>query len=138
MSVGGDANPDGVRPQSGGRIGVAVKDIRIDALAVGMFVVRLDRPWPQDSNFASLHRIRGQRDITWLKAYGVRVVTIDPTLGGDVADEPLPDLPPAPVPLAGELEGVRREPPASRARFVRRGAFGVLNHGGLRPPGSRA
>jgi putative nucleotidyltransferase with HDIG domain len=49
-----------------------------------MCVVGLDRPW-LDSIALIPHRIKGSEDILKLKEYGIRYVTIDPTLGKDVS-----------------------------------------------------
>jgi HD-GYP domain-containing protein (c-di-GMP phosphodiesterase class II) len=59
---------------------MAVKQIPIDALLPGMYVVSLDRPWPQPKILAD-NRIERPEDISRLKQYGIRYVTIDPTLG---------------------------------------------------------
>ena len=59
---------------------MAVKQIPIDALLPGMYVVSLDRPWPQPKILAD-NRIEHPEDISRLKQYGIRYVTIDPILG---------------------------------------------------------
>jgi HD-GYP domain-containing protein (c-di-GMP phosphodiesterase class II) len=62
---------------------MATKQIPVDALSPGMYVVGLDRPW-HDSITLIPQRIEGPAIILKLKEYGVRYVTIDPTLGKDV------------------------------------------------------
>jgi HD-GYP domain-containing protein (c-di-GMP phosphodiesterase class II) len=59
---------------------MAVKQIPIDALLPGMYVVGLDRPWPRPKILAD-NRIECPEDVSRLKQYGIRYVTIDPTLG---------------------------------------------------------
>ncbi len=59
---------------------MAVKQIPIDALLPGMYVVSLDRPWPRPKILAD-NRIECPEDVARLKQYGIRYVTIDPTLG---------------------------------------------------------
>ena len=59
---------------------MAVKQIPIDALLPGMYVVSLDRPWPKPKILAD-NRIECPEDISRLKQHGIRYVTIDPTLG---------------------------------------------------------
>ena len=66
------------------RLEMAVKSIHIEALTIGMYVVRLDRPWPENSQLRNKHRIDTAEDIALLQAHGVCHVTIDPTLGDDV------------------------------------------------------
>ena len=62
---------------------MATKQIPVEALSPGMYVVGLDRPW-RDSIALMPNRIEGSEDILRLKEYGIRYVTIDPTLGKDV------------------------------------------------------
>lgn len=66
---------------------MAVKHIPIEAVTIGMYVVRLDRPWPEASQLKNKHRIENVEDIARLRSHGVCAVTIDPTLGADVTDE---------------------------------------------------
>jgi HD-GYP domain-containing protein (c-di-GMP phosphodiesterase class II) len=63
---------------------MAVKQIPIDALLPGMYVVGLDRPWPTPKILAD-NLIEHPEDISRLKQYGVRYVTIDPALGKNAA-----------------------------------------------------
>jgi putative nucleotidyltransferase with HDIG domain len=72
---------------------MAIKQLPIEALSVGMYVVALDRPWPEHGSLANKHRIECSEDIALFKKSGVRWVTIDPTLGTDVAgDTTTPDV----------------------------------------------
>jgi HD-GYP domain-containing protein (c-di-GMP phosphodiesterase class II) len=57
-----------------------VKQIPIDALAVGMHIVTLDRPWAEVVGWQQRNRIECPEDIALLKQHGVQRVTIDPTL----------------------------------------------------------
>jgi HD-GYP domain-containing protein (c-di-GMP phosphodiesterase class II) len=59
---------------------MAVKQIPIDALLPGMYVVSLDRPWTKPQILAD-NRIECPEDVSRLKQHGIRYVTIDPTLG---------------------------------------------------------
>lgn len=105
---------------------MATKQIPVSELTIGMYVVGLDRPWPQDSALRDRHRIARVEDIALLEVNGVRHATIDPTLGEDVTASPLtpkqpptPDAPPTPGsgPLGHELE---------RARAVRAEAMATV------------
>jgi HD-GYP domain-containing protein (c-di-GMP phosphodiesterase class II) len=72
---------------------LATKQIPIEALAVGMYVVALDRPWPEHGELSKKHRIECLEDIGFFKVRGIRWVTIDPTLGTDIAgDTTAPDV----------------------------------------------
>jgi HD-GYP domain-containing protein (c-di-GMP phosphodiesterase class II) len=66
---------------------MAIKQIPIDALSVGMFVVELDRPWPEHPRLRLRSLIEYQKDIDFLVDLGVLRVIIDPTLGKDVPKE---------------------------------------------------
>jgi HD-GYP domain-containing protein (c-di-GMP phosphodiesterase class II) len=64
------------------------KQISINDLVVGMYIVGLDQSWLQ-SPFLFHRRLIGRNEeIARLKAYGVRRVTIDPTRGLDLVDAP--------------------------------------------------
>jgi putative nucleotidyltransferase with HDIG domain len=62
---------------------VATKQIPIEALLPGMYVVALDRPWPEFLPLTA-NRIACPEDIRKLKQYDIRYVTIDPSLGKQV------------------------------------------------------
>lgn len=62
------------------------KQIPIDALAVGMYIVGLDQSWLHSPFLWHRRRISQTEDIARLKAYGIRHVTIDPTRGLDVPE----------------------------------------------------
>jgi cyclic di-GMP phosphodiesterase len=63
-----------------------MKQIPIEALAVGMYVVALDRPWSELLGLRSKNRIECAEDIALLKQYGVERVTIDPTLSSNATN----------------------------------------------------
>jgi HD-GYP domain-containing protein (c-di-GMP phosphodiesterase class II) len=63
---------------------MAIKQIPIDMLSVGMFIVELDRPWPEHPRLRLRSLIEYQEDIDFLEELGVLQVIIDPTLGKDV------------------------------------------------------
>lgn len=65
---------------------MAIKQIPINALSVGMYVVRVDRPWPELSDISAQHLIESQDDIERLRQVGVRYVIIDPTLSRDALE----------------------------------------------------
>ena len=71
------------------------KRISIDDLVVGMYIVGLDQPWLQSPFLFHRRRIRRHEEITRLKAYGIRQVTIDLTRGLDLV-EPV-ETPPRPA-----------------------------------------
>gem|GEM_PF-433225 len=93
------------------------KQIAIDDLIVGMYIVELDQPWLQSPFLFHRHRIGRQEEIARLKAYGVRRVTIDPARGLDLvetlprpADGLLPSAPTlAPRSLQESTGGAKRE-----------------------------
>ena len=60
------------------------KQISIDDLVVGMYIVGLDQSWLQSPFLLHRRRIARHEEIARLKAYGVQQVTIDPTRGLDV------------------------------------------------------
>jgi hypothetical protein len=62
------------------------KQISIDDLVVGMYIVGLDQPWLQSPFLLHRRRIGRHAEIARLKAYGVRRVTIDPTRGLDLVE----------------------------------------------------
>jgi HD-GYP domain-containing protein (c-di-GMP phosphodiesterase class II) len=62
------------------------KQISIDDLVVGMYIVGLDQPWLQSPFLLRRRRIGRQEEIARLKAYGIRQVTIDPTRGLDLVE----------------------------------------------------
>ncbi len=66
---------------------MAIKQISIDALSVGMYVVRLDRPLPDEGQYTNKHHMECLEDIQFLKTSGVHSVIIDPTLGKDVTPD---------------------------------------------------
>ena len=67
------------------------KQISIDDLAVGMYIVGLDQSWLQSPFLLHWRRIERYGEIARLKAYGVRRVTIDLTRGLDLVNTlPLP------------------------------------------------
>jgi cyclic di-GMP phosphodiesterase len=77
------------------------KQISIDDLVVGMYIVGLDQPWLQSPFLLHRRRIGRHAEIARLKAYGVRRVTIDPTRGLDLVETLSP---PAEVKGGGERE----------------------------------
>jgi HD-GYP domain-containing protein (c-di-GMP phosphodiesterase class II) len=85
------------------------KQISIDDLVVGMYIVGLDQPWLQSPFLLHRRRIGHDGEIARLKTYGVRRVTIDPTRGLDLV-ETLPR--PAEVKGGGEREQHNVHPPA--------------------------
>ncbi len=96
-------------PQSHGeRLDMAIKQIPIEALTIGMYVVRLDRPWPLEADLKHRHRIEGPEDIEMLKGFGVHRVIIDPTLGLDVMERPQMGRVQGQDPLVRELATARR------------------------------
>ena len=62
------------------------KQISIDELVVGMYIVGLDRPWLQSPFLFQRRRIGRHEEIARLKAYGVQQVTIDSTRGLDLVE----------------------------------------------------
>lgn len=67
------------------------KQISIDDLVVGMYIVGLDQPWLQSPFLFHRRQIGRYEEIARLKAYGVQRVTIDPTRGLDlVKTQPRP------------------------------------------------
>lgn len=96
---------------------MATKRVPIEALLVGMYVVELDRPWPETGSLANKHRVERPEDIVLLKEYGVLWVTIDPTLGQDVAEVTAPP---------GVTAGVRVSEPTSIPRTEALQALGTL------------
>lgn len=103
---------------------MATKQIPVSALAVGMYVINLDRPWPSEWTMCERHRIANREDIDLLKAYGVRSVTIDPTLGKTGGTSPPTPLQ-APQPPAGAaLDSLAQE--LDRARTVRAEAMTTM------------
>ena len=62
------------------------KQISIDDLVVGMYIVGLDRPWLQSPFLFHRRRIGRHEEIARLKAYGVQQVTIDSTRGLDLVE----------------------------------------------------
>jgi HD-GYP domain-containing protein (c-di-GMP phosphodiesterase class II) len=62
------------------------KQISIDDLVVGMYIVGLDQSWLQSPFLFHRRRIGRYEEIARLKAYGIRRVTIDPTRGLDLVE----------------------------------------------------
>src|SRR5215475_1648023 len=93
------------------------KQISIDDLVIGMYIVGLDQSWLQSPFLLHRRRIGRHEEIARLKAYGVRRVTIDPTRGLDLvetlsrpAEELLPSAPAlAPLPPQDSTGGEARE-----------------------------
>jgi HD-GYP domain-containing protein (c-di-GMP phosphodiesterase class II) len=81
------------------------KQISIDDLVVGMYIVGLDQSWLQSPFLFHRRRIRRYEEIARLKAYGVRRVTIDPTRGLDLVET----LPPPAEELGEDIGGGERE-----------------------------
>ena len=81
------------------------KQISIDDLVVGMYIVGLDQSWLQSPFLFHRRRIRRYEEIARLKAYGVRRVMIDPTRGLDLVET----LPPPAEGLGEDKEGGGRE-----------------------------
>ena len=82
-----------------------IKQISIDDLVVGMYIVGLDQSWLQSPFLFHRRRISRYEEIARLKAYGVRRVTIDPTRGLDLVET----LPPPAEGLGEDKEGGGRE-----------------------------
>ncbi len=61
-----------------------VKEVSIDNLSIGMYVVGLDTEWPTDGRYANTHLIESAEQIEFFKANGVHYVMVDPSLGKDV------------------------------------------------------
>jgi cyclic di-GMP phosphodiesterase len=81
------------------------KQISIDDLVVGMYIVGLDQSWLQSPFLFHRRRIRRYEEIARLKAYGVRRVTIDSTRGLDLVET----LPPPAEGLGEDKGGGGRE-----------------------------
>ena len=56
-----------------------LKQVPVEALSVGMYIVALDRPWSEVNGLGNPQRIERPEDITLLKQCGVRQVTVDPS-----------------------------------------------------------
>lgn len=91
------------------------KQISIDDLVVGMYIVGLDQPWLQSPFLLHRRRIGHDREIARLKTYGVQRVTIDPARGRDLV-ETLPQ--PEEVKAGGEREQHNFHPPAGGRPLV--------------------
>ena len=80
------------------------KQISIDDLVVGMYIIGLDQSWLQSPFLFHRRQIGRYEEIARLKAYGVRRVTIDATRGLDLVETlPRPaEVKGAGVPQAGE------------------------------------
>jgi HD-GYP domain-containing protein (c-di-GMP phosphodiesterase class II) len=77
------------------------KQISIDELAVGMYIVGLDQSWLQSPFLLHRRRIGCSEEIARLKAYGVRRVTIDLTRSPALVEpHPAEELCPSPPPLS--------------------------------------
>ena len=81
------------------------KQISIDDLVVGMYIVGLDQSWLQSPFLFHRRRIRRYEEIARLKAYGVQRVTIDSTRGLDLVET----LPPPAEGLGEDKGGGGRE-----------------------------
>jgi HD-GYP domain-containing protein (c-di-GMP phosphodiesterase class II) len=113
---------------------MATQQVAVDDLTLGMFVVNLDRPWPENVPLRNRHRIASRADIELLKTYGVRFVIIDPTLSvhresprSTSAAEVRTQQSPAtvPEPPATAMHALARELEAARA--VRAKAMTVMH-----------
>lgn len=100
------------------------KTIPIEQLKVGMYILGLDRSWFKTPFFKHRWLLDREEDLGRLKAYGIEQVTIDPSLGLDVAaDDDGPDAPaaqaaaPAPAPRSADAEAT---PPHGAAAFQAR------------------
>ena len=62
------------------------KQISVDDLVIGMYIVGLDQSWLQSPFLFHRRRIGSYEEIARLKAYGIRRVTIDPTRGLDLVE----------------------------------------------------
>ena len=78
------------------------KQISIDDLVVGMYIVGLDQPWLQSPFLFHRRRIGRSEEIARLKAYGVRRVTIDSARGLDLVET-------LPRPVEIKEEGARAQ-----------------------------
>ena len=98
------------------------KQIYIDQLTSGMFLVGVDQSWFKTPFLFHKRLIRGEDDIDKLRQAGIRQVSIDPERGKDCASEVVSTQPVLPVagslqePLQGSLQepGVVSEEPPSR------------------------
>lgn len=108
-----------------------MKQIPVDALTVGMYVVALDRPWSELAGLTIKHRIDCPEDIAQLKQHGVLRVTIDSSLSLPSPASPPTHSPadfsvsfqPAPPPTGPNKPGVLAvgmlEKELAKARTVR-------------------
>ena len=104
-----------------------MKQISIDDLAVGMYIVGLDQSWLQSPFLFHWRRIERDRDIARLKAYGVRWVTIDPARGLDLVKA-------LPSPAEVKDEGVPQAWKKSHLPTLPQREQGNLHHGPLHQP----
>ena len=104
-----------------------LKQIPVEALSVGMYIVALDRPWSEVGGMRNRQRIECPEDIAMLQQYGVRYVTVDPSQLSREADGEPPGLlsglphgqPPAPPQLKDFLAVGVLEQDLLKARSLR-------------------
>ena len=82
------------------------KQISIDDLVVGMYIVGLDQSWLQSPFLFHRRQIGRYEEIARLKAYGVRRVTIDATRGLDLVET---------LPRPAEVKGAECPPGMGKA-----------------------
>jgi len=94
------------------------KTIPIDRLALGMYVVGLDRSWLQTPFIKHRWLLREGEDLARLKACGVKAVTIDTSRGLDVAPDGTGEADsPSHAPQADDPSARRRDTAAGNAGF---------------------
>ena len=80
-----------------------LKQISIDQLVPGMFIVEMDVPWYRTPFLSHKRLIKDLATIQMMKQYGIRMVTIDTSKGKDVRPDSATDKPvgDAPAPKEG-------------------------------------
>ncbi len=64
------------------------KQISVDDLALGMYLVGIDKPWLETPFLRHQFKISSDAQIQKLRATGVKIVTIDVSRGTDIPDKP--------------------------------------------------
>jgi HD-GYP domain-containing protein (c-di-GMP phosphodiesterase class II) len=65
-----------------------IKEIPIERLRPGMYVIHLDQPWYKTPFLSHKRLIKSHQEIVLLRQLGVQRLSIDPTKGVDVGDQP--------------------------------------------------
>ena len=115
---------------------MATKQIPIDQLILGMYLVGMDVPWYRTPFLSHKFPIKDLDTIQLMKRHGIRMVTIDTSKGLDVPSCPPPTNPdtlehhaqPEPPPLDSGAS-VESAPPANTTS-----AGGVVRHDAGQPP----